>query len=137
MKGDRRTKQPRIQDLRFLQGNTEITGRRHRLHQADIICITFRDKKNGEKDEMITLSCTKDTIMCPVKQGEMIINNLWELMGTSPNTIIYTYLSAGVFYTQTAGDTAFGRVQQEALDLGATNPRPLSSIPSAAQPQWP
>ena len=40
-------------------------------------------------------------------------------MGTSPNTIIYTYLSAGVFYTQT-GDTAFGRVQQEALDLGAT-----------------
>ena len=68
---------------------------------------------------MITLSCTKDTIMCPVKQGEMIINNLWELMGTSPNTIINTYLSAGVLYTLTA-ETALGGVRQKAQDLGAT-----------------
>ena len=32
VKGDHHTNQLRIQDLRFLQGNTEITGHRHRLH---------------------------------------------------------------------------------------------------------
>ena len=79
----------------------------------------FPGSKNGEKDETITLSHTKDIIICPVKQGATIINRLWELMGTSPNTIINTYLSAGVLYTLTA-ETALGRVRQKAQDLGAT-----------------
>ena len=49
--GERRTKLLRVQDLRFFQDRTDITHDNTTNHLADIICIMFRDQKNGEKDK--------------------------------------------------------------------------------------
>ena len=88
--GERCTKLLRVQDLRFFQDRTDITHDYTNNHLADIIYITFRDQKNGEKDETITLSRTSDPIMCPVCQGAGIVNKILNIPGTNTSSAINT-----------------------------------------------
>jgi len=115
--GERRTKLLRVQDLRFFQDRTDITHDHTTNHLADIICITFRDQKNGEKDEAITLSRTSDPIMCPVCQGACIVNKILNIPGTNTSSAINTYMSGTQTYTLKA-ETAIKRVRTLATTLG-------------------
>ena len=134
---EQRTKLLRIQDIRFFQERKDIAQNRATNHLADIICITFRDQKNGEKDEMITLSRTTDPIMCPVRQGACIVNRILAIPGQTADSTINTYQSGNHTYTLKS-ETAIKRVRKLATALGSDqlghDPRDigLHSIRSAA-----
>ena len=112
------TKLLRIQDIRFFQERKDITQNRATNHLADIICITFRDQKNGEKDETITLSRTTDPIMCPVRQGACIVNRILAIPGQTADSTINTYQSGNHKYTLKS-ETAIKRVRKLATALGS------------------
>ena len=120
VKGDRKTELLCIHDLRFFQHNVDITAQSDNIHLADFLCITFREQKNGIKQETITMSRTTDAILCPVVQGATIIRRILSLPGTNCTTPINTYLSGTCLFGLTA-TTALNRLRCHASKLGSSH----------------
>ena len=117
--GTRKTKLLCVQDFRFFLNKAEISHQNpDHLHFADIISITFRDQKNGEKEETITLSRTNDPIACPVAQAAAIIRRILQIPGTGPVSSINTYISDGIIYTLSSS-VALERIRRKARQIGA------------------
>ena len=115
--GDRKTELLRIHDIRFFQNKVDITAQLDIAHLADFLCITFRDQKNGIKQETITMSRTGDAILCPVVQAAFIIRRILTLPGTDCTTPINTYASGTRLYNLTA-TSALTRLRLRASQLG-------------------
>jgi hypothetical protein len=118
--GDRKTELLRIHDIRFFRNKADITSSTTDLRLADFICITFRQQKNGVKNETITMSRTNDPILCPVLQAAHIVLKILALPGASSITPINTYQSGHQLYNLTAS-TALTRLRLRATQLGHTN----------------
>jgi hypothetical protein len=70
---DRKTELLWVHDIRFFRNNADITSSTFNLHLADLICITFRQQKDGVKNETITMSRTHDPILCPILQAAQFV----------------------------------------------------------------
>ena len=117
VQGERKTELLRGHDIRFYHNKANITTITANLHLADFICITFREQKNGVKNETITMSRTNDPILCPVLQAAAIIRRIRALPGSSSVTTINTYQSGLQLYTLSA-TTALHRLRLRATQLG-------------------
>ena len=118
--GDRKTELLRIHDIRFFRNKADITSSTTELRLADFICITFRQQKNGVKNETITMSRTDDPILCPVLQAAHIVQKILAFPGTSSITPINTYQSGHQLYNLTAS-TALNRLRLRATQLAHKN----------------
>jgi hypothetical protein len=62
----RRTKLLRLQNLRFFRARVLLLHDDPTLHLADSVSINFEFQKNDERDAIITMHHTGDSILCPV-----------------------------------------------------------------------
>ena len=73
---NRRTKLLKVHNFRFFSLNDELDKEKDNLESASSVCITFEEQKNGEKFESVTLHCTIDKLLCPVKASARVITRL-------------------------------------------------------------
>ena len=88
--GERKTERLCLRNIRFFRGGREIKHANRTLTSCDYFSITFEDQKNGEKNNIITMQCTYDLVLCPVRAWAKIIQQII----TYPSASLDTYVSA-------------------------------------------
>ena len=117
VRGPRKTKLLCIQDFQFIRNNEDITSDTAHIASADLVMVTFREQKNGERNESISLGRTNDASMCPVRLAVSIITHLHKIPSTTPFTTINTYIS-GSTVTLLTSEVALKRLHAKARSLG-------------------
>ena len=64
------------------------------LHDADFVLVTYRDQKNGDCMETVTLFHTDDDTMCPVCQAAALVQHLHHDKRFIDNTTVNTFFSS-------------------------------------------
>ena len=72
----RRTKVLTLHNLRFFQHGKELPHNHSQLHAADTITITFVFQKSDERNEDVTMHCTTDPSLCPVKVYAALVRRI-------------------------------------------------------------
>jgi hypothetical protein len=90
----RRTKLLRLHNLRFFRARALLRHDDPSLHLADSVSITFEFQKNDERDAIITMHRTGDSILCPVIAWSSITRRVRSLPNTSDATPVCTYQRA-------------------------------------------
>ena len=72
----RRTKVLTLHNLRFFQHGKELPHNHSQLHAADTIIITFVFQKSDERNEEVTMHCTADPSLCPVKVYAALVRRI-------------------------------------------------------------
>jgi len=93
--GSRRTKIIRLKGIRFFLGKRELPHNSPNLHLATSVTLTFEYQKNDMRDEHVTAHCTHHPFMCPVVQLVKLVRRLRSIPGTTDNTPINAYTTAG------------------------------------------
>ena len=70
-----RTQTVRCGDIRFFMNNKLIEHDSPHLSSAELVSITFRDQKNGNKMETINIHASNDPILCPVRAWCRVIQS--------------------------------------------------------------
>jgi hypothetical protein len=94
VKGKRRTKTLRIQDIEFRKGRVIVPHDSPDLHLADKVTLFFRDQKNRVKGVCRTAWRTSDPDACPVIAYSNIIRRVTAIPGSTKETFIYNYAAA-------------------------------------------
>jgi len=89
----KRTKIITIGDIRFFKSHKLINHNDPSLHEADIISITFRSQKNGEKNQTISMHTSRDLNICPVKVWASIVRRIRSYENTSDSSMVNCYIS--------------------------------------------
>ena len=63
------------------------------LHNADFVLVTFRDQKNGDRMETVTLFRTNNKIMCSVRQAAALVQRLRHNKRITNNTTVGNFVS--------------------------------------------
>ena len=93
---ERRTKKIRLEDIRFFQGNQELSHEDHDLRfLAETVSITFRFQKTDERDETITQHRTGDGTLCPAIQWADIVQRVLSYKDTSSKSPVCTIQENG------------------------------------------
>ena len=100
----RKTKLARIRDIRFFTGNRELSYSDPLLIQAERVSWTFVDQKNDEKNVTIPHDNNNDPLMNPVRSLATTVQRILSYPGTSIDTSICTYMSAGHLHEFTQED---------------------------------
>ena len=61
----------------------------------DTLGFTFEDRKNGEKNDTITMQCAYDLVLCPVRAWAKIVQRILKYPSTTPDTYVNAFLSNG------------------------------------------
>jgi len=91
VKGKRRTKTIRQDDIEFRLDRSILPHDSPHLHRANTVTITFRDQKNRVKDASRTAWATSDPTACPVEAFARIIRKVRALPSSSDDSFIYNY----------------------------------------------
>ena len=86
VQGERRTKVLCLHNLRFFRGLRELSHDDPDLPFANAICITFNYQKTDLRDATITMYCTGQRILCPVRAWAAIVRSIKNLPGSTKNT---------------------------------------------------
>ena len=89
----KRTKIVSIGDIRFFRKSKLVHHNDHTLIDADIVSITFRSQKNGEKNQTISIHKTNDLELCPVKIWASIVTRIRSYKIASDSSPVNCYLS--------------------------------------------
>ena len=72
--------------------NAFITHYHCSLHNVNFILVTYRDQNNGERMETVTLFCTNNNTMCPVRQAAALVLRLRHNKRTTNNNTVDTFV---------------------------------------------
>jgi hypothetical protein len=89
---DKKTKLLCIRNLRFFLNNKQLDLQSDLLQNADLVSITFKDQKNGQKFDTVNLQNSKDKLLNPVVAWAKTTKRIMSYPGTSRNTSINLYL---------------------------------------------
>ena len=93
---ERRTKKIRLEDIRFFQGNQELSHEDPDLRfLAETVSITFRFQKTDERDETVTQHRTGDGTLCPAILWADIVQRVLSYKGTSSKSPVCTIQENG------------------------------------------
>ena len=99
--GPRKTKIARVENIRFHLNGHEIPVTARNLARADTVSITFVEQKSDIKNQTITMYCTDDPLLCPVKAWAAVVQYILSFPGNDKNTPVnWCYLK---FVKPTAG----------------------------------
>ena len=90
----RSTKVLTLHNLRFFQHGNKLPHHHPELHAADTITITFIFQKNDERNEDITMHCTLNPLLCPVKSFASIVWRIRTHPGATDFTPVYMFTSS-------------------------------------------
>jgi hypothetical protein len=89
----KRTKILTIGDIRFFKNSTKLNHDDTKLNESDIISITFRSQKNGEKNQTISMHRSNDSSICPVIIWASIVKRIRSYKHSTESTPVNCYLS--------------------------------------------
>jgi hypothetical protein len=89
----KRTKILTIGDIRFFKDSEIISHNDIGLLEADIVSITFKSQKNGEKNKTISMHRSNDSSTCPVLVWTSIVRRIRSYNQSSDSTPVNCYLS--------------------------------------------
>ena len=78
----------------FFQHGNELPYHHPELHAADTITITFIFQKNDERNEDVTMHCTLDPLLCPVKSFASIVRRIRTHPGATDSTLVYMFTNS-------------------------------------------
>ena len=87
----RRTKVLTLQNIRFFQHGNELPHDHPEINTADTITITFIFQKNDERNENVTMHCTLDLLLCPVKSFVSIVRRTRQHKSATDSTPVYIF----------------------------------------------
>ena len=90
----RRTKALTLHNLRFFLHGNELPHHHPELHAADTITITFIFQKNDERNEDVTMHCTLDPLLCPVKSFASIVRRIRSHPAATDSTPVYMFTNS-------------------------------------------
>ena len=62
---------------------------------ADYVSIMFENQKNGERMDTITMQCSYDMTLCPVRAWERRTISVLEIKGGAQDSYASSYVSKG------------------------------------------
>jgi hypothetical protein len=89
----KKTKIITISDIRFFKNSELIPHNHASLRDSDIVSITFRSQKNGDKNQTISMHRSKDSDICPVKIWASIVQRIRSYKSTTDSSMVNCYLS--------------------------------------------
>jgi hypothetical protein len=92
-KESRRTKILTLGDIRFFNNSKIVSHNDRKLLEAEIVSITFRSQKNGEKNQTISMHKSSDSSVCPVIVWASIVQRIRSHSHSSDNTPVNCYIS--------------------------------------------
>ena len=90
--GERRTKLLKLRNICFYKNNRELAAASPFLHLADCVSITFFFQKHEQCDETVTMHCTEDPTLCPVRSWAAVCSRIRAYPGATPSTPVNTYI---------------------------------------------
>ena len=91
----KRTKVLRLLNIQFYRGDELIPHDSPFLDQADVVCITFEDQKNAEKNEQVNNFQTGYPLMCPVRAWIRVVRRVRSYRNTSDDSKVNTFEHKG------------------------------------------
>ena len=82
----RRTDILRLRNIRFFRNGREMSHNNPWLEFADCVSITFDWQKKDERMDTVTQMCSKDLLLCPVRQWAAIVRRIWDYAGATTET---------------------------------------------------
>ena len=70
------------------------------IESADFVTVTFEDQKNRERMETVTMQCSFDLILCPVRSWAKLIRSILTTWGGSEETFVSSYKTKKTTTTQ-------------------------------------
>ena len=88
---ERRTKRLRCCDIQFYRNKKRMSFDDPLLYLADTVVITFRFQKTDERNEVVVMHKSGDSLLCPVRAWSAIIRRIHKLPGCSDQTYVNAY----------------------------------------------
>jgi hypothetical protein len=92
-KESKRTKILTLGDIRFFRNSKVINHYDKELPHADIVSITFRSQKNGDKNQTISMHRSSDSSICPIIVWASIVQRIRSYSHSSDSTPVNCYTS--------------------------------------------
>jgi hypothetical protein len=89
----KRTKIIMIGDVQFFKDSMRINHDDPKITEADVISITFRSQKNGEKNQTISMHKSNDSSICPVMVWASIVKRIRSYKNSTDESPVNCYLS--------------------------------------------
>ena len=113
---EHRTRRLCLRNIRFFRRQIALSHTDD-LSRADSVAITFEFQKNDVKWDTVPMSSSNDDTLCPVKAWAAIVQRLWLIPGTTPDTPVNTVFIAGAQFEITS-DLILGALRAVVDDLG-------------------
>jgi len=114
----KRTKIVSIGDVRFFRHSQLIQHKDDTLQDVDIVSITFRSQKNGEKNQTISMHKSNDPDLCPVKIWASIIKRIRSYKSASDSSPVNCCISNQGTITQITSNQIRNKVRAAAASIG-------------------
>jgi hypothetical protein len=114
----KRTKTLTISDIRFFKNSELVPHESTNLQNADIIPITFRSQKNGEKNQTISMHKSQDPALCPVKVWASIVQRIRSYKLTSDSSTVNFYLNKQRNTAQVTSNQIRTKIRAAAASIG-------------------
>ena len=89
---DRKTKLLCLRNFRFFLDKKLLDHREERIENATLVCITFEDQKNREKNDSISLHRSNDKTLCPVRAWASIVRRIWNYEGATRDSPVNSFI---------------------------------------------
>lgn len=76
--------------IQFLRGAKQLDHNHRELEFADCIALTFERQKKDKKMNTVTLMCSQEACLCPVRAVAAIVRTIWKYHSTSQDSPIST-----------------------------------------------